>query len=84
MITTQAFQATACNHVPASVVGILIGVAVFVIHMAKTGIRVPDLGLGAVHSTEKSGPQLSRQPFLAMTSQFKTSFPSNRGRFSAL
>lgn len=46
VITAQAFQATERRHAPASVVGILIGVAAFGSLMAKTGMRVADQVLG--------------------------------------
>ncbi len=46
VITAQAFQATERRHAPASVVGILIGVAAFGTLMAKTGLRVADTVLG--------------------------------------
>ncbi|RZI55108.1 MAG: NCS2 family permease, partial [Pseudomonas sp.] len=42
VITAQAFQATPRHHAPASVIGILIGVAAFGTLMAKTGLRVAD------------------------------------------
>ncbi|MEK7854747.1 MAG: NCS2 family permease, partial [Acidobacteriota bacterium] len=46
VITAQAFQATERRHAPASVVGILIGVAAFGTLMAKTGMRVANAALG--------------------------------------
>ncbi len=56
VITAQAFQATKRIHAPASVVGILIGVAAFGSLMAKTGLRVADSVLGGtLNWSEKAG-----------------------------
>ncbi|RZA21144.1 MAG: NCS2 family permease [Proteobacteria bacterium] len=74
VITAQAFQATKREHAPASVIGILIGVAAFGTLMAKTGLRVADAALGnTLNWKEKSD---------AITQAFAANDIASKGLFA--
>lgn len=59
IITAQAFQATKRSHAPASVLGIMIGVAAFGTLMAKTGMRVVDAALGGTLNWKEKSEAIS-------------------------